>query len=103
MQLNQVRNIHTSLWIHFGDKSWQESLDNKLGVTLYTFIHGNILIVTQSIKVEVNNVVENVAEAPNEVFQQLRGVDTEHIIHELDGHQTEVDGGVAEVNDTIMD
>ena len=103
MQLHQVGNINTGFWIHLGDESWQECLNNKLGVALNALIHGNILIQTQRVKVETDYVVEDITEASNEVFQELGGVDAENIIHELYGHQAEVDGCVAEVHYAIVD
>ena len=103
MQLDQIRDVHASLHVHLSNERGQEGLDHKLGIPCDTLAQRDILVPPQSIAVQLHHVVEYIAEAANEIFQELRGVDTKDVVHEVDGHDAEVDGGPAEVHNPFVD
>ena len=103
MQLDQIRNVHASLHVHLSNERGQESLYHKLGVPCDTLTQRDILVPPQGIAVQLHHIVEYIAEAANEILQELQGVDTEDVVHEVNGHDAEVDGGPTEVHDPLMD
>lgn len=80
MQLANLRNLHASLLLYLGAHRGKKSLDHKCSITKDTLAHWHVLIEFESIHVELNHVVENVAEAISEVYQYLWRVESHHIV-----------------------
>ena len=102
MKLHKIWNIHPRLCVHPGDERRQERLDHELAVVDDAVCHGYVLISAHSVAVQPPHVLKYVTEADNEILQQLGGVDSEDIVHVIDGHEAELNGGGAQVHQPLV-